>query len=1381
MAKEQLDEREERRQRILSAYKKKTADKSVPDFSNPDYMSKPSDMPALDVSSLFPENKETPSSPLWQTRIAGVKPKHEKPDESKLSSTIEALKVPGQYFDKAKKDFGEGHPVSGALGLVEAGVHTVFSAATVPLGLIDDALRGVGLSDPADALNFVFDLPARGVREGQKLIDAELSDTEFSKQFNKGMEIYLMSKGISPEEQKKIKGKIDEASQLLATVIAFKSGEKLKPKKAKGVTIREDIKPPESTPPKKVKIKESKPLTADPSGVALVNALERKAKASIQSKTRINDKAIADAVGKVKDPEQVKRLEKLYMEAVEHNKKYPRKIEKTKTQQVGDKIELPKDSEKTVSILGKEKENLKVEAPSEKPTKIKSEKSAKEGKLNKPDVLKELSEGYTLNSDKLGNYANDKLPTPDVMAKLKELGLLEEVKDFHKKNFQDNPDVTAKSREFELLARIALKTSEGKKVKIKSKEPPKVTIKSESPKEDILSTIFELQESRKSKDRVGKMEDTRKIKKEVEQLRALGIDAHYKAGKLTIDGKEVRPSEKIPKKEIPNVGLDKGKIQEATNNYEKQIKKTKGDISELIFNRRANTDVANFESSLFVKELKDTKINGEKISKEQLEVIPFIIEGTKVPEKLNRPDLQKINRKELLPATKAVKQHFDKMWKKIVENTDKLSTEQIENYVTHLWDIPKTKKKEVTSWFSTKNRFLNKRYIETLEEGIDKFGLKPKTLDISEIIRVHDAVANSVIENAKFVKELKRLSNYGVDVLMRSDKAPSDWVDLKHPALSTTIYIPGAEGKPPKLIPTSYKVHPDLKAPLQVIFESRSFSNARLEEIARAWEQVDAVLKKTALSVSLFHHGALAETALAKMGLINTSKSLLKETALRGIKEKYRENPILSYPKETKEAMAHGVQFGHTLDIDVRGIQKNLNKFAESTKNIPGLKRVTKLLAKGNEKWDAALWDYLHDPLKLYAFMDAKSKMPKGVNEKTYLRTQGQLINDTFGGQNWDVLMVSPKMQRAMRFFLLSPDWTISTARQALSVTGFGGKTPLGRKIRAKEGAKFWLRAGLYFGTGLNLLNAYFRKEDVEENPDLYPKDMDFMDYTMFGNTIGNKSLLFTGRYEDGTETYLRWGKQFREFQELFMDEDGISFPKPILKKLGGKTAPLLQLSSKVFTGKAPSGFTDWNTRDKQGWDFSLGLMKTIGESALPFSSQNLLRDDKEWYPMDLAMPSKKGMSRYKGIDLFKKAILNSDEAAVKEIYVGAVRNNLDAFKLFGTALQVVKAEASKELLKDVKTIEIVQDKLRETKDPYEIDKLSGRLNQIVQEEASKKLGIARLDEAIIKMIQFEYENLYNELLSKKKGSDEYNEVKKKLDEFKQTEDFKRHFKKEKK
>lgn len=734
----------------------------------------------------------------------------------------------------------------------------------------------------------------------------------------------------------------------------------------------------------------------------------------------------------------------------------------------------------------------------------------------------------------------------------------------------------------------------------------------------------------------------------------------------------------------------------------------------LIRKRRAAIDSANLKTELYALGIE------KQTTKSQREVLPFILEGTGVPEKLGRPDLEKTlaeDKAKLEPIAKEIRAHFDEVWKKITENTDNLSAEQIKDYVTHIWDIPKNKVDQVSNWFATKNQFLNKRYISTIEEGVDLFGLKPKVLDIAQIIRIHDSVANTVISNNEFVKDLKTLERDGMPLMVRSDKAPEGWVTTNHPALTSTLFIPGEEGRPNSLIKLPYKVHPDLAKPIEAVFGNRINGN-----LLKAYENVNDVMKKVALSVSLFHHGALTETAIALMGPVKAAAAIAKLTKLGAI-NKGEGTPLAEFPNEALDAINDGVKFGHTLDINTDKISGMLNKFAAQTENIPGVNKATELLATANEKWDKALWNYLHDGLKLYAHMDAKTNMPENTKDpKKYMQEQSQLINDYFGGQNWDVLMVSPRTQQVMRLVMLSPDWTISKLRLAGAPAGIGAISKHERFTRAKASGAFWAKAAIYYGIGLNLLNAYQRDKDRKEHPEYYPEgDNSFMSKTMFGNTIGHKTHLFTGRYEDGSERYMRWGKEFREMPELFMDEDGVSFPKPLIKKMASKTAPLLNKIVTLTSGGNLSGFQDWDIKDKKGFDWTLGAMKVIAKGFTPMSTGNFFRDDKEWHPADLMFPSNKGMNKSQAIDLFKKGILQGDEQYVKEIYTGAVKNNLDAFGLFKTAVSSVKAEGTKELMQGIKNIDDVKEKLRSTTDPIEKRKLFNKIKQFEKENYNKK------------------------------------------------------------
>ena len=921
-------------------------------------------------------------------------------------------------------------------------------------------------------------------------------------------------------------------------------------------------------------------------------------------------------------------------------------------------------------------------------------------------------------------------------------------------------------------------------------------------------------------------------------------------------------------------------------------------VHSMIRERRYRLNLATYESNLFINEIE------RSTSREQREVIPFIIENTDVPKGLNRPDLEKIHAAEkanLAPIARQVKDHFDKGWQKMKESTPDMSAEQIEDYVTHIWDIPKGKKREVTSWFTTQNRFLKKRFIETINEGVEKFGLQPKTLDISEIIRIHDSVMNRVIENNRFVEDLKKLRKDGVPLIERADKAPQDWAYFDHPALRRGLIIPGeakmgekvspeladilAEmgvaigrrispvtfGKPTwkageyrpgdtpevrfqrfmsnrtiaheighhldatlglgdkflnkyktelyevnrkriesfagtdkeayaksteeqiaeffailftnpdlasKVAPTAtadaltrlkgdgimtklagfdfeknaknlieerldtmvklpVKVHPDLEAPLKVIFESRMTHPA-----IQAYETMNGILKKTELSLSLFHHVALGETGIGTMGLPKTLGIYFNPVKIfkamwRGEYDIYKKEPI------ARDAIEHGLQVGATSDIPVNMIQTKLNDMARKTRNVLVINKATAFLRTFNEQWDKALWNYLHDTLKLQGYESLCAKMDPTKDIKAQKEEIAQFVNDTFGGQIWDVLMVSPKSLQLMSWFLLSPDWTLSTLRQALAPTGIGTiHKEAGSALRKKMGAHFWIKAGLYFGLGINMLNYMNRKRDEKEHPEYYEgEERGFFDRTMAGNAIGHKTHLFAGRYDDGTERYVRWGKQFRELPEMFFDDTGFSPISATIKKIGGKMAPALQLASSILTGSSLSGFRNDDINGKEGWDKVYGIAKTILKSPLPFSSRTMFDENKEFHATDLAMPSSKGMTRYRSMELFKVAVAKGDERMLKEVYQDTLRNNLPAYTLFNASLAQLKAESTKEYNEGLKSIADIQERAKQVETPLEAARLARIMKRMIKENADRMAGMKLLDAAILNLRKYQILN----------------------------------------
>ena len=326
---------------------------------------------------------------------------------------------------------------------------------------------------------------------------------------------------------------------------------------------------------------------------------------------------------------------------------------------------------------------------------------------------------------------------------------------------------------------------------------------------------------------------------------------------------------------------------------------------------------------------------------------------------------------------------------------------------------------------------------------------------------------------------------------------------------------------------------------------------------------------------------------------------------------------------------------------------------------------------------------------------------------------------------------------------MLSPDWTYSTIQQALAPTGIGRVHEETKKLRQKIATMFWIKAAIYFGAGINLLNTAMRKMDETKHPEYYKhrEDMDWTDYTLMGNAIGHKTHLFAGRFSDGTERYIRWGKQFREFPEMLFDATGFNPITASLKKMGGKGNTLLQLASQIATGHSLSMFKNRDIADTEGWEKVWGITKTIFTAPFPFSTRTMFDKNKDFFITDIAMPSSKGMTRGKAIRYFKYAYERKDADFFKAVYSDALDNNLPAPILADAALSTLKAENTRDVKSHIRTIEDIDEALK-TATLKEKKVLYNQKKRMIKEKVMLEHGGALLDLHIQKL---EAEGIFEE------------------------------------
>jgi hypothetical protein len=752
--------------------------------------------------------------------------------------------------------------------------------------------------------------------------------------------------------------------------------------------------------------------------------------------------------------------------------------------------------------------------------------------------------------------------------------------------------------------------------------------------------------------------------------------------------------------------VNKTRAYRAINKAKKQGVK----VMELIRKRRAEIDKAVLDSEIFVKQFE------KDLTPKELEALPFIRQKIKDPEvlkKIGREDLIPIIEKpstKLLESSEKIGKYYDEAHQYLKENWGE-DLGFIENYVTQIWDIPKNRRAEVVNYFATKNPFTKKRTIPTLEDGIN-LGLKPKTINIAELLRIYDQYKIKTVHNMRFAKDLKNLVDEGGNpLMMRIDKAPEGWVTIEHPALSRAMFAGKTKKDGVILSKVPVKVHPEIAAEVKIIFD-KPFSHAAIS----AYETINAFTKKTMLTLSLFHHFALTESAFST-GIGLKAISLWNPYKIyKAVKNKdfeiYKQMPL------AKDSIDHGVTYGALADVQRSRVENSLIWLERELKDVPIAGKGAKGLRTANQLWDTALWDYYHNTLKLYAYeantvnalKSAKKTMGKDLTlqEVTDVkRTMASFVNDSFGGQNWELskVMGNPKMRQMAHWLFLAPDWTFSTLKQATAPMR-GVQLQATNKIAGtaltKRAGLFWAKAVLYFNIIAQSVNYYNTKKTYGEGR-----------FT-WDNAPGHELNMFAGHNEDGTERYIRMGKQFREVMGLAMNP---------VRYLGAKLAPALRESIRQITAHGPgSGFpTEWAEED-EFWKTLAERAKSLAEMPLPFSLRPYIKDKPTMFMFSL--PASKGMTNYGAVRLFKEAFKEQSPKKAKHIYISALQNNLDAESLFRSAKQAVKADMTyddRRLAKDIlKELDQLNDEAK--KDAIKVYVQKGIITQNVMKQLEKLL-----------------------------------------------------------
>lgn len=612
--------------------------------------------------------------------------------------------------------------------------------------------------------------------------------------------------------------------------------------------------------------------------------------------------------------------------------------------------------------------------------------------------------------------------------------------------------------------------------------------------------------------------------------------------------------------------------------------------------------------------------------------------------------------------------------------------------------------------------------------------------DIDTAYKIAPTATNEVIE---------KMTKNNMDNLL---PANFDWTEAKHIL----------EEKVVEFFKVPVRVHPDIAATLKTVFEpKKEYLDILGFKPGQILDEQTAIMKMMEFSISGFHNIALTESYLGNVGVSGLKEALNFKKIFNSVKN--NEYDVYKKDKIASQAIQDGLQIGTPLDIDrgtVETVVNNIGNWAE--KHIPAIGKpfslTSKLAEKGIELNNKVLWDVIHNNYKLTTYeLLINGEAKNGYLTDSKRKEIASWVNDSFGGLAMENLGITPSAKKMMSRWLMSPDWLIATTRQFMGIfSSEEGHKKLNKLAESSEtwqkvkevsqalgihsltddvtasgmrgriARKFWIKSAIISALYMNILNAVFRMWDKEEYPDLYPEKMSAKDFSMLGNSTGAKLYVFIGRNKDGTERYLRLGKQFREVPEMAADP---------IKHFGAKLAPIWQSGATAFTGHSIGGFEDKEISNAKGWK-RVGLAaKNLGSKYVPLSVQNAYNKEvkgqgSDFTPFDLIGNTSKGMSEYKAKEQFTEAYKKGNKAEkISEIEKSMRRNGFDDKKINSIKKSTMTTytkpfkEAYKEALSngDVKQIDkITKDLNKKNISPIEQQKIYTK----ALKEFYKEMGI---------------------------------------------------------
>jgi hypothetical protein len=305
---------------------------------------------------------------------------------------------------------------------------------------------------------------------------------------------------------------------------------------------------------------------------------------------------------------------------------------------------------------------------------------------------------------------------------------------------------------------------------------------------------------------------------------------------------------------------------------------------------------------------------------------------------------------------------------------------------------------------------------------------------------------------------------------------------------------------------------------------------------------------------------------------------------------------------------------------------------------------------------------------KEMALMQRRLGRPLKPEEISSLRKAvADHINRVWGAENLETLLITPKMRQVLNWALFAPLWTLSNLR--ILTAGFENETA------ARLTLKYIPAAFVSWFTGTQLVN--YATTWWFNAPDKHGRRGAHFTWDNPGAPmrIGNRYVegltenainIFAGWNPDGTETYIRFGKGYREPFTWVLEP---------IETFAGKMSIPLRVFMTALTGSQPGTMFQAVQSRMPKEAIEMQRWSVFTELVSPFILQDLVDYGmRKLYPQYfrepthrgqvLGLPTRKGLTVRRAAEEYEAAIDAGRIDAAQQVLAAAVLNGIHPYRV---------------------------------------------------------------------------------------------------------------------